>query len=91
MQTSLIIVLIVAAAVLPIIGFGRLLWRIQSRLNEAKRTIERRGHSSTAYEDMLYDIREPLHAERRSLLWDIGFVGTGLVAGAVASIWSLFL
>lgn len=87
----LIIALTAVAAVLPIIGFSRLLWRIHSRLRDAERTIAQRGHSSMSHEDFMYDIREPLYAERRSLLLDIGFVGIGLVAGAVASIWSLFL
>ena len=40
--------------------------------------------------DGAVDRRDPLRAERRDLLWDTGLVGVGLIAGAVASICSLF-
>ena len=87
--------LYIAAAVLPIIGFGRLLWRIQVRVRRFDRMIEERGYSHTSYDDVQSfftgDVRKHVWSERRDLFWDTALIGTGLVAGAVASIWSLYL
>lgn len=94
-MVSWIVVLYVAAALLPIAGFGRLLYRTQRRVREADRKVSERGYTHLSFDDLDEqwggDVREPLWAERRALIWDISFVGAGLIAGAVASIWSLFL
>lgn len=89
-----LVTLYAAAAVLPILGFGRLLYRTQKRIQDLDRKVEERGYSHVSYDDvdnlLSGDVREPLWGERRALVWDILFVGTGLVAGAIASIWSVF-
>lgn len=91
----LIVVLYVAGALLPIAGFGRLLYRTQRRVREANEMVTERGYTHVSMADLGKewggDVREPLWAERRALIWDISFVGAGLITGAVASIWSLFL
>lgn len=88
---ALIITFYVLAACLPIAGFGRLLWRVQTRLTAAERLVAERGHRFT-YQDIAdMDIRDAPRQERSALVWDIALVGTGLILGAAASIWSLFL
>ncbi|MFE7406277.1 hypothetical protein [Isoptericola sp. NPDC057559] len=85
-------VLYVLAAVLPIIGFGRLLWRVQRKLSELDARAERQGGTPRlTWNDMGEDMRVPYRQERRDLVWDIALVGVGLIAGAVASVWSLHL
>lgn len=88
-----IITLYVLAAALPIAGFGRLLWRADRRLRALDAEVARRGVSDHTFADFnrdhAGDVRDPLRAERRDLLWDTALVGVGLIAGAVASICSL--
>lgn len=90
-----VVVLYILSAVLPIAGFARLLWRVQRRIGELYRVVAERGHSASTWDDFDAhhgrDIREPYREERRNLAWDLALVGAGLVAGAVASIWSLRL
>lgn len=82
------------AAVLPILGFGRLFWRAQKTLSEARATIQERGHAKITYDDFNRDNAElttrPVEA-RNEVIWDICLVGTGLVVGAAASIWALYI
>lgn len=89
-----IIALYVLAGVLPIAGFARLLWRTDRRLRALDAEVAGRGTSAYTFGDFnrdhAGDVRDPLRAERRDLLWDTGLVGVGLIAGAVASICSLF-
>lgn len=91
----LIIVLYILAAVLPLAGFGRLLYRTQQLVKEANQKVKARGHMSSTIADFNEawggDSRKGVWDDRTALYWDIGFVGLGLIAGAVASIWSLFL
>lgn len=86
--------LFVMSAVLPIIGFARLLWRAQRGLNRAQAKVDERGHSDILWGDVgeanAGDIRGPYLQERNDLIWDIALVGAGLTAGAAASIWSMF-
>ena len=91
---EVLVLLYVLSAVLPIVGFGRLLWRTQRGLEAARRTIAERGHSLMTLDDVSAkfggDVREPFLNERRDLIWDIVFVGFGLVLGALASILALY-
>lgn len=86
--------LFIAAAVLPIVGFGRLLWRAQAALNLAIQRTRERGFSGPNRIELVSEhpmqparIRET----RNDVVWDIVLVGVGLVAGAVASIWALYV
>lgn len=87
--------LYVAAAVLPIAGFARLLFRTQVRVRAADRKVKARGYAYSDFDDFdahwAGDVRGPLWEERNALVWDTCLVGVGLVAGAVASVWSLHL
>ncbi|MDD7943519.1 hypothetical protein PUW79_02625 [Microbacterium sp. NE2HP2] len=91
---AVLVALYVLSAVLPIIGFGRLLWRAQRDLNEARRLSAERGSPGYTFDE--FDaawgdrVAAPL-ATRNALVWDISLVGVGLLAGAAASIASLFL
>lgn len=89
-----IIALLVLAAVLPIAGFGRLLWRSHAALDRAEALVRERGHASGTYDDFRAaheDIREGPRRAHRDALVDIVLVGAGLVAGAVGGIWALFV
>jgi hypothetical protein len=94
---TVIVVLYVLAAALPIVGFGRLLFRAQRGLNEVRRMVveERGGSVAPQLRDLDRmigeDITAPARKLRTDVLWDTSLVGVGLVAGAVASIWSLYL
>ena len=90
---TVVIALFALAAVLPVIGFGRLLWRSQGALTAAMAKVQERGHDKKTDEDFDEENESVLagpRAARNSVVWDICLVGTGLAAGAVASIWSLF-
>lgn len=90
---TVVITLFVLAAVLPVIGFGRLLWRSQGTLNAAMAKVQERGHDKKTLKDFNEENESVVagpEAARNSVVWDICLVGTGLAAGAVASIWSLF-
>lgn len=88
-------VLYVVAAILPLIGFGRSLYRVQVRLRALDEVVEQRGQSGFTWDDFdeagAGDVRQRLWDERKALLWDITLIGSGLAIGAVASTWSLFL
>jgi hypothetical protein len=90
---TVVIALFVIAAVLPVLGFGRLLWRSQGALNAAMAKVQERGHDKKIIKDFNEENESVLagpKVARNSVVWDICLVGTGLAAGAVASIWSLF-
>lgn len=90
---SLAVTLIALSAVLPIVGFGRLLYRAQRSLSKANALVNERASAAPTFDDFNAendDIRKPFLRERNDLAWDISFVGLGLAAGAAASIWSLF-
>lgn len=90
---AVVIALFVLAAVLPVIGFGRLLWRSQSALSAAMAKVQERGHNKKTFGDFDEEnesVDAAPRAARDSVIWDICLVGTGLAAGAAASIWSLF-
>jgi len=87
-------VLFIAAAVLPIVGFGRLLLRAQGALNAANRKTAERGYAGPDYDEIASEhpgqpskIREV----RRDVGWDILLVGAGLTCGTVGSIWALYV
>lgn len=91
---ALIVLLYVAAAVLPLIGFGRVLVRLNGEIQERRRRIAERGHDELTYDDVDREVGKLMTATlaaRRDVIADIVFVGLGLVAGAAASIWSLFI
>jgi hypothetical protein len=80
------------SAILPLIGFLRLLWRSSRALSEVNMLIKERGHSAVTLDDFgkaNSDISTKPKEERKNLIWDVVFVGTGLALGALASIWSL--
>ncbi len=87
---GLLAALFALAALLPIIGLARLLWRAQRAVSAAE-AAETRGFTWDEVDAMFGDRVSAPRSARASVLWDIGLVGTGLVAGAVASIASLFL
>ncbi|WP_036320140.1 hypothetical protein [Microbacterium sp. B24] len=91
---AVLVILYALSAVLPIIGFGRLLWRAQRDLREARRvSVEREspGYTWDEVDEAWGDrVGVPL-AIRNDLIWDIALVGAGLIAGAAASILSLYL
>jgi hypothetical protein len=95
MTLTFLIVLNAVAAALPIIAFGRLLWRAQRTLNELEQTVAQRGHSTPTVADLDRmigtDVRASARHERGEVVVDISLVGVGLIAGAAANIWSLFL
>lgn len=89
-----LVVLYVLSAAPPILGFGRLLRRAQRDLNATREIAARRGRSWFTFDefDAVWGNRvaAPL-AVRETLIWDLVLVGVGLVAGATASIISLYL
>lgn len=90
---TVVIALFVLAAVLPVLGFGRLLWRSQGALNAAMAKVQERGHNKKTFGDFDEEnesVDAAPRAARDSVIWDICLVGTGLAAGAAASNWSLF-
>lgn len=90
MSRSFLVALFVVSAALPILGFSRLLWRVQRQFLATRRLVAERGHSGFAFDDLdALDVLAPVEGERRDLVWDLIFVGVGLIAGAVASIVSL--
>jgi hypothetical protein len=87
----LVTLLFTLAAVLPIIGFARLLWRSQTALNRINALVEERGTPIGTIGDhnaLWNDIREIPKANRNAVIWDICLVGSGLLLGAAASIWT---
>jgi hypothetical protein len=82
------------AAALPIVGFGRLLWRAQAALDRANRLADERGFAGPNYgEAVAANPAQPsqIREQRNAVVWDISLVGSGLILGAVASIVSLYL
>lgn len=90
---AVIIVLYVAAAVLPVLGLLHALGRVQGDL---RRRVRENGlppdDELVRAADLTALMRgqNPL-ARRRGLLRDLALVASGLAAGALASIWSLFV
>lgn len=91
----IVIVLYIIGAFLPVIGFGRLLWRVQGRVRALDTVVAERGFSHSTWDDFdesyARDLRTPHQEERRDLIWDVIYVGSGLTVSAIAGIWSLFL
>ena len=86
--------LFVVAAVLPVLAFARLLWRSQRALDKTLALAEKRGSPGgliSDFNETWSDITVAPRENRTAVIWDICLVGLGLVAGAVASIWSLFI
>lgn len=90
-----VITLHAVAAVLPTIGFIRLLARATEELRKAETKIAERGASHMTFDDLDEMLGVPIDEGPRRLIRDltvdITLVGGGLAAGAAASIWSLFL
>jgi hypothetical protein len=87
-MVPLIVGLLVASVALPVLGFARLLYRAQRDLNEARRQATLSGEPGYPWDDvdaMFADRVARPKATRDALIWDIVFVGLGLLAGAVAS------
>jgi hypothetical protein len=89
-MTWLLIVFNVVAAVLPMIGFGRLLYRTHRTVRRLEVLQVARGHKGNARSDLTVpDITTEVRQERGDLVWDIVLVGLGLALGAFANIWPL--
>lgn len=87
-------VFFIAAAVLPIAGFARLLWRAQAALNAANEKAEVRGFSGPDRTELVSEHPsqpKKIRETRNAVVWDICLVGVGLVCGAVASIVALYV
>lgn len=89
-----IVALYVAAAVLPLLGLGRL-YRLAlfeaRRMKAAVRPTEGSGVSIGMFDTALPMVVGGLTSRPRAVVLDFVFIGTGLVLGAAASIWSLFV
>jgi hypothetical protein len=86
--------LFVVAAVLPVLAFARLLWRSNRALAKTLLLVEDRGSRGGIFSDFnkeWSDITVRPREDRNAVIWDIVLVGIGLIAGAVASVWSLFI
>ncbi|TFD58064.1 hypothetical protein E3T43_07405 [Cryobacterium sp. Hh7] len=86
--------LFVIAAVLPVLAFARLLRRSNRALAKTLLLVESRGSvvGTIADHDKVWsDITVAPRENRTAVRWDISLVGIGLLAGAIASIWSLFI
>lgn len=82
----------VLAALLPIIGFARLLWRAQADLDTARERSQRSGGPALSwdeFDDAFADRESEPRSRRNAVIWDIIFVGTGLIIGAATSIAAL--
>jgi hypothetical protein len=85
-----IILLIALGAILPIVAFARLLWRAQRAASSipAMKPAPTKGEVAGLW----YFIRRDLPVrERNAVIWDICLVGVGLLSGAAANIWSLYV
>jgi hypothetical protein len=84
------VILFALAAILPIIGLVRLLVGAQQSLRKAKATVLEPIPGLYEVDPFLalVDERAP-RRETKQLIWDLALVGAGLLAGSVASIWSL--
>lgn len=80
------------AAVLPIIGFARLLWRTQ-RVLDRESAAAVAAHSDAmswdAFDGQFESRTDGPRRDRNAVLWDIALVGSGLVLGAATSIAAL--
>lgn len=82
------------AALLPVVAFARLLWRSQGALAKTLLLVEERGSPVGTLGDhdkVWADITTRPRENRNAVVWDICLVGLGLMAGAAASVWSLFI
>ncbi len=93
-----IVVLYGLGALLPVIGLGRLAVRLRKQLREADALVAIRGTAAPMVADMSRtlglegdDVRAPIIQAQRALVWDVLFIGLGVIFGAAASIWSLFI
>lgn len=95
MALALIVALNVLSAVLPILAILRLLRRAFQDASARRAQIAERGdEKQLTFGDLDVLIArlagEPF--ERVSaVLWDVGLIGAGVVIGATANIWSLFV
>jgi hypothetical protein len=90
----LLVAMYAASAILPTLGFVRLLVRTSRDIDKARKLVADRGHTSATFADFdeqHEDITRAPKAAQRDLLWDTLLVGVGLAFGAVASILSLTL
>lgn len=89
-----IICMYVLSAVLPAMGFGRLLIRAQRNVVRQKARVAQRGHPHLTwdeFDELGSRFSEQVFRERNDLIWDVILVGVGLATGAGASIWALFM
>jgi hypothetical protein len=99
-ETVIVVILIVLGAALPLIGLGRVALR-------ARRNLPKTDHLSAVEQleegqrTGLYPV-EPLARaahmtdtapilEWSRVRWDLGLVGGGVLCGAIASVWAVFL
>ncbi len=93
-MVAFVVSLNVLAFVLPTAGFVHFLYRAQREVDEVKRKFRERGTTHATYDDVdvfaKASLDEPMR-KRHELLVETVFVGLGMLAGMIASIWSLYL
>ena len=88
----LLVIMYTVGAILPLLGFLRLLFRASRDLDSAKKLAAVRGGTGGTNADLnelLGDITAAPRKVRRDIFWDILLIGPGLALSAVASIWAL--
>ncbi|WP_345434834.1 hypothetical protein [Microbacterium gilvum] len=91
---TLVVALYAVSAVLPLLGIARLFVlarREAGPVLQAKPTKDGKGISYDESEKALPAIVNAVRHRPRAILWDFAFIGSGVLAGAAASIWSLYL
>lgn len=82
------------AGILPLIGFMRLAIRNRKQNDVLDAKVAERGHATATIGDvkeLLRDIRSSAREARRSLFWDVVYVGGGVTLGAITSIISVWV
>lgn len=89
----IVVILYIAAAVLPVLGVLHALRSVQGDL---RRRVKENGLPPDDELVRIADLTALMRGQnpltrRRGLVRDLAIVATGLAAGAIASIWSLFI
>lgn len=91
---EIVVVLYVMAAALPLLGLGRLFFLARREARPVTQAQAPKSGSGVSYGQVQAAMPAMVEAVMRrpqAVVWDFGFIGAGVVCGAVASIWSLYL